>query len=325
MLIHLGPSGLEALLHTINASWRTARVPGAWRCADIVPVLKKNKDPSLPKAYRPVCLTSCIAKTAERLVRLRTQHIIEKWRLLNHEQAGFRRGRSAEEQLAWTTQTISDALERGEYALMIAIDFEAAFDHAWRLRFHQKLLNKGFPPAAVRWFMAFLSQRMARVRVADMYSKMREFFEGFPQGTILGPLMWDVFVDDIIPALRAGVPGDVGIELYADDIVVILCGPHLKDLERRADAVLKNLKDWTTPNKATVSMDKSSVTVFTATAKPLPEKQRPKLKYNGQPLKYDPSPTLLGVVYDELLSFTPQADKVCERMRKGRAILGAAH
>eukprot|EP00662_Eupelagonemidae_sp_cell21_P040602 gene40602-14717_t len=113
MLIHLGPSGLEALLHTINASWRTARVPGAWRCADIVPVLKKNKDPSLPKAYRPVCLTSCIAKTAERLVRLRTQHIIEKWRLLNHEQAGFRRGRSAEEQLAWTTQTISDALERG--------------------------------------------------------------------------------------------------------------------------------------------------------------------------------------------------------------------
>eukprot|EP00660_Eupelagonema_oceanica_P019420 gene19420-biopygen27103 len=174
MLLNLGPAGRAAVLLVVNESWRTARVPGAWRMAEIVPILKKNKDPAQPKSYRPVALTSNLAKLAERLVRLRMQHVVEKWGLLNHEQAGFRRGRSAEEQLAWVSQTISDALEKGDFALMVAIDFSQAFDRAWRRRFFQKLLDRGIPPAVGRWFVAYLSQRLARVRVDDQISKPRE-------------------------------------------------------------------------------------------------------------------------------------------------------
>ena len=67
MLLHLGPRGREALLHLANASWRHGQVPAAWRVAEIVPLLKKGKDRHDAKSYRPVSLTSCIAKLVERL------------------------------------------------------------------------------------------------------------------------------------------------------------------------------------------------------------------------------------------------------------------
>eukprot|EP00660_Eupelagonema_oceanica_P019228 gene19228-biopygen29472 len=130
MLQHLGETGRGVLLRLINASWSAGAVPAVWRIAEIVALLKKGKDPHAAKSYRPVSLTSCVAKLAERLVRWRLQHVIEKWDLLSPEQAGYRARRSTEEQLVLITQSINDAMERGEHTLMLAVDFTQAFDRA---------------------------------------------------------------------------------------------------------------------------------------------------------------------------------------------------
>eukprot|EP00660_Eupelagonema_oceanica_P019225 gene19225-biopygen5966 len=108
MLSHLGPQGREALLALCNASWAHAEVPRAWRRAEIIPLLKKGKDAQAAKSYRPVALTSSVAKAMERLVRLRLQYVTEKWGLLDPAQAGYRRGRSAEEQLVLISQCLTD-------------------------------------------------------------------------------------------------------------------------------------------------------------------------------------------------------------------------
>ena len=86
------------------------------------------------------------------------------------------------------------------------------------------MIDKQFPPRMITWFQDFLTKRRARVRIKDMTSQFREFTEGFPQGTILGPRFWDLIVDDIIPTLKNCIPPQYKPEclLYADDITIVL-------------------------------------------------------------------------------------------------------
>eukprot|EP00660_Eupelagonema_oceanica_P019193 gene19193-biopygen19813 len=174
---------------------------------------------------------------------------------------------------------------------------------------------------------------MARVRVDDQVSKPREFLEGFPQGTVLGPLCWDIFVDDVVDCLK--LPAGAVVEIYADDIVAILTGPSVAELTRRAQLTLDSLARWEIQNKALVSLEKSTVTLFTprpaSASVPVPQAQRPKLWYPDRSLpppqrgkrtlmKYDANPKLLGIVYDEALTFARQATLMKEKLASRRRV-----
>ena len=98
-LKHLGPTAQEVLLRLVNLSWSTAAVPSIWRRANIIPIPKAGKDPQEVSSYRPISLTSHVAKLAERMVGARLTHLLERDSIIPAEQVGFRRGRSAEENL----------------------------------------------------------------------------------------------------------------------------------------------------------------------------------------------------------------------------------
>ena len=98
-LRHLGPAAQDALLLLINRSWSSADVPSAWRRAVIIPIPKAGKDLQEVTSYRPISLTSHVAKLAERMVAARVTHLLERDDVIPAEQIGFRRGHSAEENL----------------------------------------------------------------------------------------------------------------------------------------------------------------------------------------------------------------------------------
>eukprot|EP00660_Eupelagonema_oceanica_P003521 gene3522-biopygen26623 len=336
MLTHLGEHGRAALLRLASASWEAHAVPAAWRLAEIIPLLKKGKDAQAAKSYRPVSLTSCVAKLVERLVRARLQHLTERWGLLHHEQAGYRRCRSCEEQLTLISQFIADGLERGESTVMLAVDFTAAFDRAKRELLYKKMLDKGFPPRAVRWVQAFLTRRRFRVRCGDLQSSLREAHEGFPQGTVLGPLLWDLFFDDIIDALKGqGFPkGSLEVVCFADDVTVLIRGTHLPTLYKRAQEALDRLSRWEVEHQARVSLDKTTVTVFVPSRTPLPAERRPKLWYPDQAvpapftgvkraITYEARPKLLGLTYDERLTFQAHVTDLRPKIQRRAHTLGA--
>ena len=120
----------DRLLHLTNESWRRGCCPYQWRSAIIVPIRKKGKPASQPSSYRPVALTSVIAKTVERMVHSRLTHILESGNMLSACQAGFRRGHSTEEQLARVTQDIFDGFEERPHkrSVMALLDFNRAYD-----------------------------------------------------------------------------------------------------------------------------------------------------------------------------------------------------
>ena len=111
-LRHLGPAAQDALLLLINRSWSSADVPSAWRRAVIIPIPKAGKDLQEVTSYRPISLTSHVAKLAERMVAARVTHLLERDDVIPAEQVGFRRGHSAEENLGRLIQEVQDGWNR---------------------------------------------------------------------------------------------------------------------------------------------------------------------------------------------------------------------
>jgi hypothetical protein len=165
MLKNLPLCTAKTLLSLYNDSWRTGECHVDWRTAIIIPILKPRKPAGSTGSYRPVALTSCIAKVMERLVADRLSYFLESKGLLSPCQAGFRRGRSTEEQLVRVCQDVFDCLERtppGKSALCL-LDFSRAYDKVWKDGLHAKMDRLGVPPCMIRWIKGFLSDRRARV------------------------------------------------------------------------------------------------------------------------------------------------------------------
>ena len=317
---HMGPVARRSLLRLINASWAQGVVPSGWRDAEMVPVYKGDgKDPNVRKSYRPISLTSNLAKVMERMVTERLRYHLEGRGTgrarLSPEQAGYRTARSSEEQCCRIAASVHDGLVEGEHVLLIAVDASQAFDRMVKDRLYEKMARLGIAPAAVAWMRAFLTERKARVRVGSAVSAFHTMEEGCPQGTVAGPVAWTIFVDDVVEAVsRAGG----GVSLYADDIAICLRGKDVRALYARGQRTMDGLHRWATQNGVQVSLEKTTTTLFSPSQPPA---RKPKLLYGGTPVKDTSSVRLLGLWLDADWSFSTHIAKAADRMERRMGVI----
>ena len=174
-LKELGPIALNELLEICNISLRTAECPQGWRDAIIIPLLKAAKPPSDLASYRPVSLTSCVAKVVERMFAERLYHLAETNGWFASIQAGFRRGHSCVDQIIRLSQAIEDGFQQKPFhrAVMVLLDYSKAFDTVWRSKLLLSMAEKGVPIEYVSWINSFLQNRQARVRLHNETSGSR--------------------------------------------------------------------------------------------------------------------------------------------------------
>ena len=199
MLQNLSPLGRRCLLHIANLSWLSGEVPATWRIAEIRPIPKPGKPPNTTSSFCPISLLSCIGKLVERLIHERLAHFLESNHLHHPAQAGFRRNRSTEEQVAAVTQFIHDSFQQRRPPLSTALilaDFSRAYDRVWRKAVLAKMARKGIPTCFIKWVRGFLSDRKAFVSWQGASSRKRTF-SGLPQGSVLAPLIWLIYMDDL--------------------------------------------------------------------------------------------------------------------------------
>ena len=160
----LGPRAKVELLSIFNQSFDDASVPQMWRRAIILPLLKAGKPAGQIASFRPVSLTSCVVKTMERMVSDRLYEIVETRNMFSPLQAGFRRGRSCEDQIMKMVQAIEDGFQKKkmERSVLVMLDYSKAYDKVWRQKLLLSMEEKGVPMKFVRWIDAFLSNRLAR-------------------------------------------------------------------------------------------------------------------------------------------------------------------
>ena len=258
-----GSAAVCKLLQIYNHSWEQGVLPQIWREATMIPILKKGKDPKKANSYRPVSLTSCVVKTMERIVNERLKWYLETENLLAPEQAGFRQFRSTEDQATYLSQEIEDAFQEQKLVLVSWIDLQKAFDKVWMEGLLVKLLRNGIASNMFHWIKSYLYNRRARVSVDRIHSKKILLRHRVPQGGVLSPTLFLLFINDLVSELPKGIKA----ALYADDLVIWCKEEYATTATYRMQLAADKLNSWTEKWCVAVNKDKSSTTLFTLSPK----------------------------------------------------------
>ena len=294
MLKRLGAAGKEALLQLINSSWKRSQVPRAWKTAHIIPIPKQGKDHKLASSYRPISLTSCVGKVAERMVNQRLYWYLETTNNLGKNQAGFRKGKSTVDQLFRLTQRIHDGFQSKKHTLAVFVDLQQAYDRVWRKGLLMKLNDMGIHGSLYNWIKYYLIDRTIQTKMNDALSSKEVLEEGLPQGSCLSSTLFLVFIKDLEDVI------DSENTLYADDLTLWATHTDISIAAAEIRRNLKSLEHFCVKWKMKISEPKTVYTIFTKSHKV--EKEKIILRINRKELKKEQNPIYLGIKLDRQLT-----------------------
>ncbi|MEW8186271.1 MAG: reverse transcriptase family protein, partial [Candidatus Thiodiazotropha endolucinida] len=236
-LLKEGANILAAPLCTLfNRSLVGRYYPKLWKNANVTPIHKKD-DESLPSNYRPISLLSQMGKIMERCVHKCLYNYAIGNGILSPLQSGFIRGDSTTYQLIHTYHSFCEAVDSGKEVRTVFCDISKAFDRVWHKGLLHKLSGIGCSDMVVQWFASYLSGRQQRVVINGQSSDWAPINAGVPQGSILGPLLFLIYINDIVKDIGSS------IRLFADDTSLYI----VVDSPQTAASLLNN--DLTTINK----------------------------------------------------------------------------
>ena len=191
----------------------TNSIPDDWLLANVVPVFKKGER-SLPSNYRPISLTSICCKLMEHVLYTSMMNHLTQCGILSEQQYGFRQGHSCKTQLINVVEDVQRALDQQKQVDPIMLDFRKAFDTVPHQRLLCKLKKYGIGGQVLEWISLWLTNRLQRVTVDGAASKWVRVKSGVPQGTVLGPLLFLIYINDI------GFGVSSTLRLFADDCIL---------------------------------------------------------------------------------------------------------
>ncbi len=196
LLQELESSFLTPLALLFNKSVSTGEVPLGWKTATVCPIFKKGTKGD-PGNYRPVSLTSVTCRLVESIIKDKiTVHLIENG-LIRDTQHGFMPGKSCATNLVEFMDTVTRAADEGKAVDIFYLDFAKAFDKVPRQRLLNKMRAKGIHAGIIKWIEAWLTGRTQRVTVQGELSEESDVESGVPQGTVLGPTLFTIYIDDL--------------------------------------------------------------------------------------------------------------------------------
>ena len=228
------------LTYIFKESFKTSKLPVQFRSANITPLYKKGKK-TLAGYYRPVSLTSSACKIMEGIIRCKLETFLYKFKLIVKQQHGFVKNKSCLMNLLETLDFISTALENGKPFDVIFLDFARAFDTVPYKRLLLKLTAYGISGLTIQWIEAFLKERKQRVVIGENVSSWAEITSGVPQGSVIGPLLFVLFTNNLPETLKNLT------KLYADDTKILnemLSSASTLSLQSDLDLAFKWTQDW---------------------------------------------------------------------------------
>ena len=228
----------QPLLHILNLSLSTSKVPLEWKVARCVPVFKGGDAKNLDN-YRPISVLPVFSKILERVVHYQLYEYLESNKLLAPYQFGFRKNRSTSSAVVHLTDTIRKNMDMGELTGALFIDLQKAFDTVDHQSLTSKLLCYVVENAEFKWVKDYLSNRSQVVNYEGEKSREENILFGVPQGLILGPLLFLVHVNDFHQHIEMSK-----LLMYADDTVLLFSDRNEAEIEKAINHDAKILHNW---------------------------------------------------------------------------------
>ena len=238
MLLKEAADQLAPILNTIyRASLQQATVPKEWRKANVVPIFKKG-DHSAASNYCPVSLTSIASKVIEHIISSQVMRLLDINDVLHDAQHGFRKRRACETQLLLGADDFLKTVDKNLHTDAIMLDFSKAFDRVAHKHLLKKLEATGVTDTTLGWISSFLTDREQTVVLEGMSSDSMPVTSGVPQGTVLGPLLFLIYINDLPNCVNSST-----IRLFADDCLIYR-GIHFQHDTEDLQADLDALRTW---------------------------------------------------------------------------------
>jgi exonuclease III len=246
----------STLARVISASFSQGVFPQSLKLARVIPVYK-NGSRSEVSNYRPISLLKTFSKIYEKLMHKRIVSFMNSNESFYEMQFGFRAGRSCEHALLKAQSILLDSMNKNQVALLLFIDFSKAFDMVEYPILFKKLEHYGIRGTALAWIKSYLENRSQFVSVNGTDSTTTPLVYGVPQGSILGPLLFVIYINDM-----PGISDLARFILYADDANIILTGSSIHDLEDQLHVLTKKLSEWVTSNGLMLNLRKTNYMIF---------------------------------------------------------------
>lgn len=244
-------------MHIINNSFVTGVVPDNLKIAKIIPIYKSGNI-NVFNNYRPISILPTLSKIMEKIVCNRLVIYLEKYNILYKHQYGFRSKHSTIHPILHLLKDIADANDKTtkDITLAVFLDLSKAFDTINHDILLYKLNHYGIRGISNRWFASYLSNRKQYIEINNCKSPLINMTHGVPQGSILGPVLFLIYINDIVNS------SSLNLLSFADDTTVYYSGYDIEHLVIKVNQELKQLYNWLCANKLCLNVKKTHFCVF---------------------------------------------------------------
>jgi hypothetical protein len=308
-----GPVMVEIITKLFNMSIAQGKFPDALKNAKVIPIHKDDSRSEMSN-YRPISLLPTLSKIIEKLMYARLISFFTKHNILYENQFGFQSNMFTEDAVNKLLNYITETLEKNEYGVCIFLDFAKAFDTVNHDILIEKLEHYGIRGVALNWLKNYLTNRMQCTEIGDVQSELELIKCGVPQGSVLGPLLFLIYINDIVHSSKL-----FKFTLFADDTSLYYSCKQPNKLEETINTELSKISDWLSANRLSLNVGKSKLLYYTNRNREA--LKNIDIKINNETLKEVDSAKYLGVYMDNKLNWNVHIDNIKLRLSKGISIL----
>ena len=285
LILHSGAALKSWLCDFLSSCLRRLKIPKIWRRALVVAIPKPTKPVGDSKSYRPISLLCVLYKILERLIYARVEPLIDP--LLPKKQAGFRRGKSTVDQVVLLTKNIEDSFEAKKKAGAVFVNLTDAYDTVWHRGLICKLLRLLPDKHIVRIIMELVRHQSFTITSTgdSKQRRLRRLKNGVPQGTVLAPLLFNIYTYDLPSMISRKFA-------YADDLALLHSSGNWKDLEGTLSQDMSTLSAYLQTWRLKLNHTKTVTAAFHLNNREA--KRELKVYNNGRLLPFCSTPTYLG-------------------------------
>ena len=297
-----------SLTSIFSKSILTGIYPNDWKAAKVTPLFKKGLK-SDPNNYRPISAIPVVSKVLEKIVYNQLYHYLDDNKLLLGCQSGFRSLHSTLTALLEATDAWSVNIDNGLLNGVVFIDLTKAFDTIDHEIILRKMSYLGVDQATIKWFSSYLSGRTQRCSVNGKLSTARTLSCGVPQGSILGPLLFLIYINDLPNSLQNAVP-----RMFADDTNLTLSVKTLTELKLALAPELNNLSCWLKANKLSLNVAKTELMIIGSRQRLSAQCDDIEIRIDDQIIERVDHTKSLGLFIDAHLSWCKHVEEICKKV-----------